>query len=67
MHNTTRYPNGHSDIIGVALVMNDQGLYDKLQFLQNAAGGVPDPLIVSWFFVESKPLLSGWSGMREMR
>lgn len=40
MHSTTRYPNGPSDIIGVALVMNDQGLYDKLQFLQNAAGGV---------------------------
>ncbi len=32
--------NGHSDIIGVALVMNDQELYDKLPFLQDAAGGV---------------------------
>lgn len=43
MHSTTKYLNGHSDVIGGALVVNDQGLYDKLQFLQNAAGGVPGP------------------------
>ncbi len=43
MHSTTKYLNGHSDVIGGALVMNDQELYDKLQFLQNAAGGVPGP------------------------
>lgn len=43
MHSTTKYLNGHSDVIGGALVMNDQGLYEKLQFLQNAAGGVPGP------------------------
>ena len=43
MHSTTKYLNGHSDVIGGALVMNDQELYNKLQFLQNAAGGVPGP------------------------
>ncbi|HHT9147114.1 MAG: cystathionine gamma-synthase [Candidatus Brocadiaceae bacterium] len=43
MHSTTKYLNGHSDVIGGALVMNDQELYTKLQFLQNAAGGVPGP------------------------
>jgi len=43
MHSTTKYLNGHSDVIGGALVMNDQELYSKLQFLQNAAGGVPGP------------------------
>lgn len=43
MHSTTKYLNGHSDVIGGALVMNDQGLYGKLQFLQNAAGGIPGP------------------------
>ena len=43
MHSTTKYLNGHSDVIGGALVINDQELYDKLQFLQNAAGGVPGP------------------------
>ena len=43
MHSTTKYLNGHSDVIGGALVMNEQELYEKLQFLQNAAGGVPGP------------------------
>lgn len=43
MHSTTKYLNGHSDVIGGALVMKDKELYDKLQFLQNAAGGVPGP------------------------
>ncbi|MFO0794793.1 MAG: cystathionine gamma-synthase [Candidatus Brocadiaceae bacterium] len=43
MHSTTKYLNGHSDVIGGALVTNDQGLYDKLQFLQNAVGAVPGP------------------------
>ncbi len=43
MHSTTKYLNGHSDVIGGALVMNDQELYNKLQFLQNASGGVPGP------------------------
>ncbi len=43
MHSTTKYLNGHSDVIGGALVMNEQELYEKLLFLQNAAGGVPGP------------------------
>lgn len=43
MHSTTKYLNGHSDVIGGALVTNDQELYDRLQFLQNAVGAVPGP------------------------
>ena len=43
MHSATKYLNGHSDVIGGALVMNDKELYDKLQFLQNAVGAVPGP------------------------
>ncbi|GAN33415.1 MAG: cystathionine gamma-synthase [Candidatus Brocadia sp. AMX2] len=43
MHSTTKYLNGHSDVIGGALVTNNRELYDKLQFLQNAAGAVPGP------------------------
>ena len=43
MHSTTKYLNGHSDVIGGALVTNDQYLYNKLQFLQNAVGAVPSP------------------------
>ncbi|MBV9691032.1 MAG: cystathionine gamma-synthase [Ktedonobacteraceae bacterium] len=43
LHSTTKYINGHSDVIGGALVMNDEQLYQSLKFYQNAAGGVPGP------------------------
>ncbi len=43
VHSTTKYINGHSDVIGGAVVTNDRELYGKLQFLQNAAGAVPGP------------------------
>jgi cystathionine gamma-lyase len=43
-HSTTKYLNGHSDVIGGAVVTSDEGLFDRLRFLQNAVGGVPSPL-----------------------
>lgn len=43
VHSTTKYINGHSDVIGGALVLNDAEVYEKLKFYQNAAGGVPSP------------------------
>ncbi len=43
VHSTTKYLNGHSDVIGGAIITNDKGLYDKIQFVQNAAGAVPGP------------------------
>ena len=43
VHSTTKYINGHSDIVGGALVVNDEALYNELKFYQNAAGGVPGP------------------------
>jgi cystathionine gamma-lyase len=43
-HSVTKYLNGHSDLIGGALLLNDDGLHDQLRFLQNAAGAVPGPM-----------------------
>jgi cystathionine gamma-lyase len=43
VHSTTKYLNGHSDIVGGIIVVNDHDLHDRLRFLQNAAGGVPGP------------------------
>ncbi len=43
VHSTTKYINGHSDVIGGALVLNDGDVYESLKFYQNAAGGVPAP------------------------
>ena len=43
-HSMTKYLNGHSDVVGGALIVKDPGLRDRLAFLQNAAGGVPSPM-----------------------
>lgn len=43
MYSLTKYMNGHSDVIMGAAVMNDEALYERLKFLQNAAGIVPSP------------------------
>jgi cystathionine gamma-lyase len=43
-HSTTKYLNGHSDVIGGAVATNDPELHDRIKFLQNAVGGVPSPL-----------------------
>jgi len=44
LHSVTKYLNGHSDMVGGALVLNDDGLAEQLRFLQNAAGAVPGPM-----------------------
>ncbi len=43
VHSTTKYLNGHSDMVGGAIVSNDAVISERLQFLQNAAGAVPGP------------------------
>ncbi len=40
-HSTTKYLNGHSDMLGGLAVVRDDGLADRLKFVQNAAGAVP--------------------------
>ncbi|HET7583617.1 MAG TPA: cystathionine gamma-synthase [Gemmatimonadaceae bacterium] len=44
LHSTTKYLNGHSDMVGGIAVVNDDALADRLGFIQNAAGAVPGPL-----------------------
>lgn len=43
LHSTTKYIGGHCDVIGGALVTDDEGLFRELKFVQNATGGVPGP------------------------
>ncbi len=43
VHSTTKYINGHSDVVGGASVLNDETTYKELKFFQNAIGGVPSP------------------------
>jgi cystathionine gamma-lyase len=44
VHSTTKYLNGHSDVIGgIAVVGDDQVLFERLKFLQNTVGGIAGP------------------------
>ncbi len=43
LHSTTKYIGGHSDVVGGAIMTSNDELYEKLKFLQNAAGAVPGP------------------------
>lgn len=43
IHSSSKYINGHSDVIGGLVVTNDVELYNLFKFYQNAAGAVPSP------------------------
>lgn len=43
IHSTTKYIGGHSDMIGGALMVNDDKLYESLHYVQFAAGAIPSP------------------------
>lgn len=43
LHSTTKYIGGHSDVVGGALITNDDELDAAFGFLQNGAGAVPGP------------------------
>ena len=43
VHSVTKYLNGHSDMVGGAIVVRDPGLAEQIGFLQNSAGGIQGP------------------------
>ena len=43
LHSTTKYIGGHSDVVGGALITNDEEFHSGFGFLQNGAGAVPGP------------------------
>ena len=57
MHSTTKYLGGHSDVVGGAIVTSDAPLYERLKFLQNAAGAVPSPFD-SWLVLRGLKTLA---------
>jgi cystathionine gamma-synthase/cystathionine gamma-lyase len=57
VHSTTKYIGGHSDLIGGALIVNDEEWYTKLKFLQNAIGAVPGAFD-SWLMLRGIKTLS---------
>ena len=43
VHSVTKYLNGHSDMVGGAVVVKDPALAEQIGFLQNSSGGVQGP------------------------
>jgi cystathionine gamma-synthase len=43
VHSTTKYCGGHSDVVGGALVLDDDDLAERLAYYHNAIGAVPGP------------------------
>jgi cystathionine beta-lyase/cystathionine gamma-synthase len=43
-HSSTKYLNGHSDMVGGIVIVRDDDLAQRLQFILNAAGAVPGPM-----------------------
>ena len=44
IHSTTKYLGGHSDVVGGAIVLNDEAAHERLKFLQKAVGAVSGPM-----------------------
>ena len=44
VHSTTKFINGHSDVVGGVVVTNDDEYAEELEFLQNSIGAVPGPM-----------------------
>ena len=44
LHSTTKYLNGHSDMVGGLVVTSQDDVAEQLGFLQNAVGAIPGPL-----------------------
>jgi cystathionine gamma-lyase len=57
VHSTTKYINGHSDVIGGAVLTSDEPAYTDIKFYQNAAGGVPSPFD-SWLVLRGVKTLA---------
>ena len=57
VHSTTKYLGGHSDVLGGALIINDDELAEQAQFLQFAAGPVSAPMD-AWLTVRGIKTLS---------
>ncbi len=78
VHSTTKYLNGHSDVVGGAALTSDEELGEKLRFLQKSVGGVPSPfdcyLVLRGLktlgvrmrqHVKSAEILADWLGQRD--
>lgn len=57
LHSQTKYINGHSDVISGILVTDDDNIYSRLKYVQNAFGAVPSPFDC-WLILRSTKTLA---------
>lgn len=57
VHSSTKYINGHSDVIGGCIITSDNAIAEKLKFLQNSIGSVPSPFDC-WLVLRSTKTLA---------
>lgn len=57
LHSSTKYLNGHSDVIGGILLTGDPKIHERLRYIQNATGGVPSPFDC-WLVMRSTKTLA---------
>ena len=57
LHSTTKYINGHSDVVGGALILRDDKYAEAIGFHQNAVGATPDPF-ASWLTLRGAKTLA---------
>jgi len=57
LHSTTKFINGHSDVIGGILITSNEKYHERLRYIQNAAGAVPSPFDC-WLVLRSTKTLA---------
>ena len=57
LHSSTKYINGHSDVIGGIVITNDEKIHESLRYIQNAAGAIPSPFDC-WLILRSTKTLA---------
>jgi cystathionine beta-lyase/cystathionine gamma-synthase len=57
VHSSTKYINGHSDVIGGIVVTSSDKIHERLRYIQNATGGVPSPFDC-WLVLRSTKTLA---------
>ena len=57
LHSSTKYINGHSDVIGGIIITDNEKVHDRLRYVQNAIGAVPSPFDC-WLVLRSTKTLA---------
>ncbi|MCL5028206.1 MAG: PLP-dependent aspartate aminotransferase family protein [Bacteroidetes bacterium] len=57
LHSSTKYINGHSDVIGGIVITDNEKIHERLRYIQNAIGAVPSPFDC-WLVLRSTKTLA---------